>query len=74
MNGQSGLPVPELVGQSQCPATGAVVVPNPNTEGQLVLGNRKYTMGWEHKFRGSLVQSSPSVPVSLVKYQIKILT
>lgn len=66
VSGQTGLPAPEHVGRSQCPATGAVGVQNLKREGLTVSENRKYTTEWESKFRDNLVQSSPSV-LSMVR-------
>lgn len=63
VSGQSGLPAPGPVGQSQCPATGAVAVPSPRVEEQPALENRRYTTGSEFKSRDSPAPSSPSVLV-----------
>ncbi|KAM7370189.1 hypothetical protein PAMP_011460 [Pampus punctatissimus] len=61
VSGQSGLRAPGPVGQSRCPATGAVAVPNKRPEGSPALENRKYTMGLGFKSRDSPAPSSPSV-------------
>lgn len=63
VSGQSGLLAPGPVGQSLCPATGAVAVLNPRPEEQHALENRKYTMELAFKSREIPVLLLPSVQV-----------
>lgn len=64
VSGQSGLPAPGRVGQSQCPATGAAAVLSLRPEESRALVNRKCTVGSEFRSKDSIALSLLSVQVN----------
>lgn len=63
MSGQSGLPAPGPVEQSQCPDTEAAAVLSQRPEESRALVSRNYTVGLESRSRGSPALSLLSVQV-----------